>query len=210
MSQPGGTVESVLSSLAEILFPGACPGCGAPGGPVCAECASRLSPAPRLAVPAGLDGLGVAFAYRGVARELVARVKYRNARGALPWLADAMVAVLPAHAGFELVTWAPTTPTRRRARGFDHGELLARMVARRLRRPALCVLVRPEGPPQTGADRAARRVGPTFAGRPIPAGCRILVVDDVVTTGATLAAAATTVRGCGAIAVWGLAAAGTP
>ncbi len=175
--------------------------------PVCAACVATLRSAPSLAAPAGLDSLVVAFAYEGVARELVARVKYRNARGAVAWLADAMLerGVTPDPA--DVVTWAPTTPQHRRARGFDHAELLARAVAPRLDAPARGLLTRLPGPPQTGARRVERAAGPRFRARPDATGRRVLLVDDVVTTGATLAAAAAALRRNGATGVRGLAAA---
>ena len=71
-----------------------CPGCGRHGDPVCAACAGRLHPAPPASPPVGVDAWWAAFAYEGVAREVVARVKYRGARAAIPWLADAVVDVL--------------------------------------------------------------------------------------------------------------------
>jgi predicted amidophosphoribosyltransferase len=163
-----------------------------------------------LATPPGIDRLVVAFAYEGVARELVARVKYRNARAAVAWLADAMVERLGREPPVDVVTWAPTTPARRRARGFDHAELLARAVGRRRGIPVRGLLLRAPGPVQTGARRAERRCGPQLRARSAVNGRSVLLVDDVVTTGATLTAAAGALRGSGALRVLGLAAARTP
>src|SRR4051812_46855978 len=122
----------MFRSLAEVLLPGSCPGCGAAAEPICGACLASLQPAPPFATPAGLDRLDVAFAYEGAARELVARVKYRNARAGMAWLAGAMVERLRTETStLDVVTWAPTTPAHRRARGFDHAELLARAVGKR-------------------------------------------------------------------------------
>ncbi|MGZ6946399.1 MAG: ComF family protein [Acidimicrobiia bacterium] len=200
----------MFRALAEVLLPGTCPGCGAAAEPICHACRESLQPAPPLAAPPGLDGLAVAFAYEGVARELVARLKYRNARAGVSWLAAAMLDRLPHTTTVDVVTWAPTTPAHRRSRGFDHAELLARSVGRRAGLPVRALLTRLPGPPQTGARRDERQAGPRFRARPDAANRRILLIDDVVTTGATLAAAAGALRRGGASAVLGLTAARTP
>ncbi|HEX9506178.1 MAG TPA: ComF family protein, partial [Acidimicrobiia bacterium] len=91
----------------------------------------------------------------------------------------------------------------------DPAELLAHAVARRARARRAVLLRRLPGPPQTGLDAAARRCGPRFtAARVAPA--RILLVDDVATTGATLSAAAWVLRDAGAREVVALTAARTP
>jgi len=139
------------------------------------------------------------MAYEGVGREVVARLKYRNARSAVPWLAAGMAEAVARRgtAGLDVVTWVPTTAARRRARGFDQGRLLAVALSRALRLPCRPLLRRLPGPPQTGATRAERLAGPRLAiRRPPPAG--VLLVDDVVTTGATLGSAAHLLRAAGA------------
>lgn len=148
------------------------------------------------------------LAYDGVGRELVARLKYRNARGSVPFLARGMAAVVEDEV--DLVTWAPTTPARLRSRGFDQARLLARAVAVGLLVPCRPLLRRRPGPPQTGRDAVARHAGPVFLARRPVDGRRILLVDDVVTTGATVGAAARALREAGAAEVHVVAAARTP
>ena len=204
--------RDLVGAVSEALFPMACPGCGRRAEPVCASCAAQLGAPQPAPPPYGVDAWAAVFAYEGVARELVARVKYRSADGAVQWLAAQMVdAATRASivAGVDVVTWAPTTASRRRARGFDHAELLARPLSRAFGLPVRSLLLRLPGPPQTGLHASERRRGPVFAPRRgTPA--TVLLVDDVATTGATLAAAAGALRAGGASRVVAVTAARTP
>lgn len=183
--------------------------CGALGPAPCERCAAGLRRAPSLPSPPGVDTCLALLAYDGAGRELVARLKYRNARSSVPFLAAGLAAAVTAHhLAIDVVTWAPTTTTRRRKRGFDQAELLARALARRLHVPCRQLLLRPPGNPQTGQPLDVRRAGPAFhPARPSPP--RVLLVDDVVTSGATVTTAARTLTAAGAAEVHVVAAART-
>jgi len=149
------------------------------------------------------------LAYEDAGRELIARLKYRNARSALRWLVVSMAALVVS-IPVDTVTWVPTTRARRRDRGFDQAELLARGVARQLRVPCRPLLARAHGPPQTGRSGPERRVGPVLTARHARMPARVLLVDDVITTGTTMSVAARTLRAAGVSHVSVLAAARTP
>jgi predicted amidophosphoribosyltransferase len=142
-----------------------------------------------------------AVPFTGRARRVVLGLKYRNRRQVARHLAGLVVNAIVAagdHRRVDVVTWAPTSDARRRARGFDQGELVARHVARQLGVPCHRLLAR-WGPTaaQTGRSRVERLHGPEFTARPDIAARRVIVVDDVVTTGATLRAAASALRHAG-------------
>lgn len=179
-----------------MLLPDHCVICRRRGASPCLDCRARLRPAPRLPAPPGVDVCTAVLAYEGDGRELLARLKYRNARGSLRWLADQVAASVDPET-IDEVTWVPTTDARRRARGFDQAELLARAVARRLGRRCRSMLRRGTGPPQTGHTAEERRAGPSFALRHPHVAERVLLVDDVITTGSSAAAAARTLRAGG-------------
>lgn len=189
-----------------MLLATRCPGCDRFGQAPCDACIAEMSPSPAPPVPPGLDECWALLAYEGRARQVVTQLKYRNARASAAWLGLALAGLVPP-GRFDVVTWAPTTALRRRSRGFDQAEVLAREVARALGLPVRSLLSRLPGPPQTGRTLDERRDGPQFLARSAAAGRRILLVDDVVTTGATLGAAGRALRAAGAVAVAGAASA---
>lgn len=193
-----------------MLLPTSCPACGAQGPVPCHGCRASLRPAPPGEPPPGLDSAVALLLYDGAGRELVAHLKYRNARAGVGWLAEGMAGLVAGFC-FDAVTWVPTTSSRRRQRGFDQARLLAAAVGRRLQVPCHRLLLRRPGPPQTGRSRAERLSGPVLAPRRwIASPPRVLVVDDVATTGATLSAAAGCLRSGGALEVHAVVAARRP
>ena len=189
-----------------MLLNAMCAGCNQPGEILCRRCRFALASSP---ARVGDGGVATALPFEGVARQVVLGLKYRNRRAVARHLARFMVRRL--HLGtVDLVTWAPTSPARARARGFDQAELLARAVARELGVPCRRLLYRSHGASQTGRSRAQRLDGPSFRARPPRAGLRVLLVDDVVTTGATLLAARDALLGVGVGSVLCVAAAATP
>ena len=150
---------------------------------------------------------------RGETQDLIRGLKYRNQRNVVSDLADRLVSSILAdpHAPtFELVTWAPTSMVRQRQRGYDQSELLAKAVAGRLGLRCRRLLYRDRSAPQTGRNRQERLNGPVFRARPMRRPYRVLVIDDVVTTGSSLRAAAHALDLAGAKEVCLLAVAATP
>lgn len=168
--------------------------CGRSGEALCGACLRRLAPPPSTRVR-GVGRVPALFAYEGTGAAVVQALKFRDGRRLVTPLADALVDHVDCPPGM-VCTWLPTTAARRRGRGFDQSELLARALARRLGIPCVRLLGRRPGESQTGLDRAHRAENVVF--RPVArTTAPVLVLDDVCTTGATLRAAVAALSGAG-------------
>lgn len=155
-----------------------------------------------------------AFRFEGAARRAVLEAKFRGRTSLLGPLASAAAAVVEESWGVEAVVAVPLHPSRRRARGFDQGALIASTVGGALGVPVRADLVRrvrrTRAQASLGRAERARNVegafGPAPTRRAVPGSVpgRVLLVDDVVTTGATLEAAARALIGAGVGCVFGL------
>lgn len=158
--------------------------------------------------PEGIDALHAAFVYEGQARKLIHRLKYESVRAAAAALAQQMV-FLPSGEE-EIIVPVPADPRRERRRGFNQSALLAAHIAGELGMPMEKALVRVERRrAQTGLSAQERRenlVGCMAASEAVN-GKRVLLVDDVVTTGATICEAARALRKAGARSICVFAAA---
>jgi ComF family protein len=208
----------VLARAVDILFPRTCAGCGADPWPFCETCVEALEPlgppwcrrcgrpmavtvdSCRDCPPPPVTSARAAFAYRGPAREAVHRLKFSGWRGVGEALARAVAALGPPPA--DAVTWVPLAARRRAERGFDQARVLARALARELDLPARGYIrrLRATGSQarRTRAERleAMQGVFVPIPRRPAPA-C-LLLVDDVLTTGATASACAAALVEAGA------------
>lgn len=183
-----------------MIFETRCAGCDRPGPPICTTCRIALLGRPPASAPRGVIA---ALPYTGRVRDVLLGLKYRNRRTVGRHLGGLLVNRIVAvglQSEIDVVTWAPTTSGRRRERGFDQGEVIARTVAHQLGLPCRRLLDRRgRHTSQTGRPRAERLHGPRFLARPGLDAQRVLVVDDVVTTGATLRSAAGALEQQGAL-----------
>jgi predicted amidophosphoribosyltransferase len=211
-----------MHRLLDLLAPPHCAVCRAPGPLLCVICLAALPlldgpTCARCGAPAqrpvhecggcrghrlGFESAAAALLFDGAARDLVHGFKHSGLRALAVPSAALMAVVLPPPEA-ELVTWVPADPLRQAMRGYHPAQLLAERLAEHWRLPYRPLL---RGPlwrrPQRGLSRAQRRanVRGAFAATAAVRG-RVVLVDDVHTTGATLTAAALVLRRAGAEAV---------
>jgi competence protein ComFC len=145
--------------------------------------------------------------FEGEVKDLIVNFKYQHNKALARTLARSVMAAENLMRDCDLVTWIPTLLERKNDRGFDHAELLARHVGVMLRKPARGVLRRTSSGHQTGRSRSERLVGVSFVAHPTVRRRRILLLDDVITTGTTMreAAHALVVAGASEVACVGAA-----
>lgn len=198
----------MLADLVDLVLPRDCAGCALPGRTLCGRCAQALRAPPFVSrpdpAPAGLPRVTAVAAYDGVVRTLLIAHKERSRVALSRPLGRALAEAARLHRGTAqgaLLVPVPSAPSAVRARGFDHARRSAAVAARSLglRCAAVLVHTRPVDD-QAGlgaAERAANLAGALRARRRLD-GADVVVVDDLVTTGATLAEAARALTAAGA------------
>lgn len=190
-------LRAAVHGCGELLAPHRCAGCELPltehERGFCGGCEPLIEPAPSAFLPPALSA--AAFSYAGPLAAAIQALKYRSRTEHAPFLGQLLAGVALAFAGqVDVVIPMALHPRRLRARGFNQAALLAVPVARALEVPLVIDRLKRvrETATQAGltrADRAANLRG-AFATHGDGRGQRVLLIDDVRTTGTTLAAAA--------------------
>lgn len=217
--------------LLDLLFPARCVGCGKEGTYLCERCLSTVNfePIQRCAVcnrmaisgkthercrsPWGIDGVWAACGYNGVVKKLLRKFKYGYASRMDQNLVELLVRSLPEFARtFDLIIPLPLHASRWRWRGYNQAELLAKGLGSKLKLSVEMdllarniysgpqAMVRHRGERLRNIDAGVFQIND---GRRIR-GKSVLIVDDIVTTGSTLRAAAQVLKRVGARSVWGI------
>ena len=207
----------------DVLFPARCTGCGSEGAFLCAKCLGKQrrldqpyypanvgGPNACLVTSLSLSGVLSCFAMEGAVRQAVHDLKYNGVQAMAPFLADFLARrALDCGMKFDAVVPVPLHRNRQWERGYNQAELLARPVAVRLGLPLMSEAIsRTKATPPLAQSRALQdRISSVRGAFGSPGGLdgkRILLVDDVCTSGATLDACAQALADGGAWYIWGL------
>jgi predicted amidophosphoribosyltransferase len=196
----------LLQAVAAGLVPPLCAACGRTcrsEATLCTRCARRLAEADPVegSGPPGLDRAWSSAPHEGAARDLVTALKFRRLLPVAELMADRIQWLAPGTILSGTIVPVPTAPLRSALRGFDPAAEIATALARRTGLPIEVCLVRRGGGRQVGKRRAQRIGHPPLiqASGQVPRSA--LLIDDVLTTGATLSSCARALRSAGAIRV---------
>ena len=216
-------MTSLLEKIISIIAPNHCIVCSKENNVLCESCLwsvfgepldmcyvcgkptldSQVCLACRASTP--LKHVWIGGTYEGVRRELIRKYKFERLYSAHSVLVDALDATVPYLADDIVVVPVPTASTRARARGYGHVELIAKGMARKRGLQYAAALRRRHDRRQVGASRPQRSAQAQSAYEIVDAGLvsgkRILLVDDVTTSGATLSATARLCKQAGALEV---------
>lgn len=193
----------------EAVLPAHCVGCGVTGTYLCSACVGSMESAVPMTAASqafSFDSMTSAFVYTGVARTAVHRLKFGGLRALAPLMAPAMAGTVRYGSPAEVVVPVPLHRSRLKERGYNQAQLLADRVAVALGVPLdtrLLSRVRQAGTQVDAGSATVRQanVRGAFEATRQALGLRVLLVDDVTTTGSTLDAAAGALKEAGAAAV---------
>lgn len=196
----------LLHAVATSLVPPLCAACGRtcrPEATLCTRCSRRFAasePLEGCGAP-GLDRAWSSAPHEGVARDLVAALKFRRLLPVADLMADRIQWLAPSTVLSGALVPVPTAPLRSAIRGFDPAAEIAAALAQRTELPLISCLARRGGGRQVGKRRAQRIGHPPViqASGEVPRSA--LLIDDVLTTGATLSSCARALRSAGSIRV---------
>ncbi len=194
----------LIDAVAKALVPTLCVACGRPAERLlCRSCERRLGEAAPLrgAGPAGIDAAFSAAPHEGVARDLVVALKFRALLPAAALMAEQIAQQAPGHILSGDVVPVPTARGRSIRRGFDPAVEIGAALAARADLPLRPCLSRRGAGRQVGRRRAERLGRPPRIEATGEAPRSAVLVDDVLTTGSTLSAAARALRQAGALRV---------
>ncbi len=196
----------LLHAVVTTLVPPLCASCGRacrPEAVLCTRCSRRLAAADPVAGsgPPGIDRAWSAAPHEDVARSLVAALKFRRLLPVAGLMADRIQWLAPSDLLSGTIVPVPTAPLRTALRGFDPAAELAAALAEKTDLPIQPCLARRGTGRQLGKRRAQRVGHPPRIRTTGEVPRSVLLVDDVLTTGATLSACAQALRSAGAVRV---------
>lgn len=213
----------ILEKLISVIAPYTCISCGYEGALVCAWCAPEMrTPLPsrcyrcksltqdfrvckNCARHSALRHVWVSTTYEGLAKDITSSFKFERVQGAARVIAEQLAEILPYLSKETLIVPVPSATRRTRQRGYDHTALLGKELSKLTGLHYMQTLGRLDQTRQVGATRQQRLTqlqGSFYVKQPLLVKrSDVVLVDDIVTTGGTIEAAAVTLKAAGARSV---------